>query len=197
MYGFDAPNPPPGPDNIPGFGKVAATGQTGPMLGLATPMVNPPSKLHAFAPRSAASLFLLAAACTGLGGCNAESGLFRTAGGPETAIIVSVRDWATKRPIADALVAAETQSRNHPFSVASIMWKTMDSASTGRTDDAGSVRLKVLADRHYRLRIWPRGGAPVVFFHAEPSPLPMGEWMSAELPPGSDPGVEARIDSAN
>ena len=139
----------------------------------------------------------LTAVAVALGGCNAETGLFRTAGGPETAIIVSVRNAETHEPVRDAQCAAETLSRNHPFSIASIMWQTMDSASTGTTDETGTARLTVLADRHYRLRIWPRGGAPVVFFHAEPSPLPMGVWLKADLPPGSHPGIEARIDAAN
>lgn len=160
-------------------------------------MVNPPPKprSHPDAPRWAHAALAIAAAA--LSGCTAESGLFRTAGGPETPIVLSVRDAATHRPVPGARCAAETFSRNHPFSIASIMWQTMDSASVGTTDGAGSTRLVVPADRHFRLQIWPRGGPPVVFFHAEPAPLPMGVWMRADLPPGSGPGIEARIDPAD
>ncbi len=160
-------------------------------------MVNPLSKLRALPLGPIAVAAALASAAAVLGGCNAETGWFRTPGGPRTAVVVSVRDAATHEPVRGAHCAAETLSRNHPFSVASIMWQTMDSESTGQTDGSGSVRLVVLADRQYRLQVWPRGGAPVTFFHAEPAPLPLGVWLRAQLPPGSDPGIEARIDPAH
>jgi hypothetical protein len=160
-------------------------------------MVNTHDKPRTRSDTRRVALSALSAAAAAIGACNAETGLLRTAGGPKTAIRVSVRDAATHEPVREAHCAAETLSRNHPFSLASIMWQTMDSASVGTTDHAGTTRLVVLADRHFRLRVWPRGGPPVVFFHAEPAPLPMGVWLRTDLPPGSDPGIEARIDPAD
>lgn len=138
-------------------------------------------------------MLLSIAAAAALPGCNAETGVFRTPGGPDSAILVRVRDAATGQPIASAAVAAETTSRDHPFSAASILSQTGPESSRAKTDERGEAVVRVLEDREFRIVVWAPGRAPVAF---GPAALRIagGEWIDPQLPPGgANPGVQACI----
>ena len=127
-----------------------------------------------------------------LGACNAETGLFRTAGGPPQPVRVELRDRESGAPIAGAAVVAETVARNHPMSIASAMWKTMPEDTRGRTDVQGRITLSVLEGREFRIFVWAPGRTPVAFWPVLESHADI--WLEPELPPGeANPGVQARI----
>lgn len=143
-------------------------------------------------PARSSMLLLLAlvgmVAC--VAGCTAESGIFRSPGGSPVQVRVLVRDQATHRPIEGAAVAAETTSRDHSFSAASILGQTGPSSSRGTTDQTGFVSVTVLDEREFRIVVWATGRAPVVFGPAQLS-LTSREWISPEVPPAS--GSDGRI----
>lgn len=128
-----------------------------------------------------------------LAGCTAESGILRSPGGPAVAMQVFVRDSTSHEPIPGAAISAETSSRDHPFSAASILYQAGPETSRGRTDEKGSAVVSVLDEREFRVVVWVPGRAPVVFGPALLAGK-MGEWVEAELPPdGTNPGVQLRI----
>ncbi len=128
-----------------------------------------------------------------LWGCSAESGMFRTPGGPPIGLHVWVRDASTHQPIEGAVVVADTIARDHPFSAATILSQTGPESSRARTDAQGAAVVNMLDDREYRLVIWASGHPPLVF-----GPLSLrqrgGEWIDPELPSSSaSPLLQARI----
>ncbi len=137
------------------------------------------------------SPLLFAALAAALTGCTAESGILRSPGGPETALRLSVRDRDTLKPIAGAAIAAETASRHHPFSAASILGQTDAQSSRARTDDHGRATVQTLEGREFRIVVWAPGRPPTVFstamLHAA-----NGDWIDPEIPAG----VQVRIESA-
>lgn len=140
-----------------------------------------------------APLLLLIAAAAAPAACTAETGVFRTAGGPEKAVQVRIRDAATAAPIAGAAVSAEMASRDHPFSAASIMGQTGPDASRASTDERGEALVTVLDDREYRIVVWAPGRAPVAFGPAALRAA-AGGWIDPELPPGGlNPGIQASV----
>jgi hypothetical protein len=130
-------------------------------------------------------LLALAGVAACITGCTAESGIFRSPGGSPVHVRVLVRDHATHRPIEGAAVAAETTSRDHAFSAASILGQTGPSSSAGTTDHTGLVTVTVLDEREFRIVVWATGRAPVVFGPAQLR-LKTREWITPEVPPASD-----------
>lgn len=118
-----------------------------------------------------------------ISGCTAESGILRAPGGPAVAMRVFVRDSASLVPIEGAAISAESTSRDHPFSAASVLKQTGPESSRATTDAHGSAMVSVLAEREYRIVVWAPGRAPVVFGPSQLMAGP-GVWMDADLPPG-------------
>lgn len=73
---------------------------------------------------------------------------------------MDVREAAGGAPVAGAFVAADVPSRNHPFSVASLLGQTASVSTRATTDDAGRATLEHVDDRPFRLTVIPPGGAP-------------------------------------
>lgn len=146
-----------------------------------------------FKPMLPLSVLLLALAAF-LAGCSAESGMFRTAGGPETPVQVWVRDLDSGKPIVGAAISAETIARDHPLSAASILGQTGPESSRARTDSEGAARVSVFEDREFRILVWAPGRATVVF-----GPMLLRDaaegWIDPLLPDdGTNPRVQARLD---
>lgn len=75
-------------------------------------------------------------------------------------LTVEVRDAATGEPAPGVTVLADVPSRNHPFSVASLLGQTGPVSSRGTTDAKGVATVDRIEDRPFRLTIVPEGGTP-------------------------------------
>lgn len=122
-----------------------------------------------------------------------------------TSFDVVVYDVHYNIPIEGVQVIAQTPSRDHPFSIATLLGQTGPFESRGITNDAGCVRLQGVADRSLRITVINRGssvrvpGASApdwrdftigsVWVDLDPRIHDPSQWL---LPFGSDVGDETK-----
>lgn len=94
-----------------------------------------------------ARTFLAALACLGL----TCLGLTACSAAPTTSLRVIVRDARSNDPLPGVIVTGETCSRDHPFSIASLLGQTGPRDQQVRTGPDGRAALTVLADWPIRL----------------------------------------------
>lgn len=130
-------------------------------------------------PNTVISVVGAALAAVSLCGCDADSGIYRTPGGPEAAFTVLVRDALSHEPIAGATVLAETPSRDHPFSAATILGQTQPVSARATTNDRGEATLTCLRGRPVRIGILAAGVQPS-FILFDPNPADatdVADWL--------------------
>lgn len=91
---------------------------------------------------------LLGLFLAGLSGCASDK--------PAT-LAVRIRDHATQLAAPNTLVIAETPSRNHPFSIASLLGQTKDESSRATTDTEGKAQVTCLINRPLRITLIAEG----------------------------------------
>lgn len=116
----------------------------------------------------------LGAALLLLGACSAS----------RSALLVEVRDASTGEPAAGVSIVADVPSRNHPFSVASLLGGTKDIATQAIADAAGRARLEYVAGRPVRLGVLEPGWDPgLVLVDPDATGFDAEAWQSAGVPP--------------
>lgn len=117
---------------------------------------------------------LLGAAMILLGACSAS----------RSELLVEVRDAATGEPAAGVGVVADVPSRNHPFSVASLLGGTTDIATQAMADAKGRARLEYVDGRPVRLGVLQPGWDPgLVLVDPDATGFDAEAWRSAGVPP--------------
>ncbi len=113
---------------------------------------------------------------------------------------VQVRRGPDHQPVHVAVVFAETPSRDHPFSVASLLGHTGPQSSTEVLDERGVAIITCPRERPLRLGVMTHDWGPgFVFLNPHPglSGQPL-EWTQLQLEPGKsgDPNqlVEVRVE---
>lgn len=72
-------------------------------------------------------------------------------------LMLTVTDAQTHKPLSGVKVQADTCSRNHPFSVASMLGQTGPVSSVAYSDDAGRARVEYLDGRPVRIGVLMHG----------------------------------------
>jgi len=114
------------------------------------------------------------------------AGLLGACSASRSTLLVEVRDAATGEPAAGASVVADVPSRNHPFSVASLLGQTGELATRSAADGRGRARVEYLAGRPVRLGVlepgWDTGF--VLLDPDAPGFAAEGDgWISGQTPP--------------
>ncbi|MBY0311317.1 MAG: hypothetical protein K2W85_04555 [Phycisphaerales bacterium] len=111
---------------------------------------------------------------------------------------VAVRDAITAEPVVGCRVLAETPSKDHPFSIASLLGQTGPFDSSAVTDARGRATLVGLESRALRLGVWPRGGAPRFVLIEDVGSADAEVWWDVTGTPGSvERGMQVRVGRAD
>lgn len=107
---------------------------------------------------------------------------------------VAVRDAITAEPVVGCRVLAETPSKDHPFSIASLLGQTGPFDSSAVTDARGRATLVGLESRAVRLGVWPRGESPRFVLVEEPAADGRAAWVHLLGTPGAgERAMEVRV----
>jgi hypothetical protein len=99
-------------------------------------------------------------------------------------LLVEVRDAHTKRPAAGVSVVAQTPSRDHPFSIASLLGQTGPHDARAQTDARGVARLEFMPGRPVRLGVLAPGwDAGFVLFDPDAPGFDASAWHAPGTPP--------------
>lgn len=119
------------------------------------------------------------------------------------ALRVQVRRGAEHQPVYPAVIFAETPSRDHPFSIASLLGQTGAKSTTELPDESGEAVITIPRDRPLRLGVMTHDWGPGFVF-LDPHPGLSGQtldWTPLTLEPGKggDPGllIEVRVEHAD
>jgi hypothetical protein len=118
----------------------------------------------------------------------------------EVPLEVYLRDAKDGKPVSGATVMAEVPSRDHPFSIATMLGQTQPVTSRATTDSKGVARVKAIAERPVRLGFIGAGHAPG-FVLLDPVPSGAAGAAAVWMPVTTDgsggdalPGLEVRVE---
>lgn len=107
---------------------------------------------------------------------------------------IELRDAASASPVIGCRVFAETPSKDHPFSIASILGQTGPAASNATTDARGAAILTGLTGRAVRLVVWPTGEGPRCLLLDDAQAAEGTSWCDVAGTPGSaEPLFQLRV----
>lgn len=90
------------------------------------------------------------------------------AGPDRSSLRVAVSDAATGAPVADAKVVADTPSRNHPFSISTMLGLTGPESSVAYTDERGVAVVEHAVGRPVRIGVLARDYPLLIRYIDEP-----------------------------
>lgn len=104
--------------------------------------------------------------------------------GPSTGpLTVQVRDAATLEPAAGVNVVGQTPSRDHPFSIATMLGQTGPNSSSAVTDAQGRATITYIPGRPVRLGLLGEGWDPsIVLIDPSDPAFDAAAWQSCGAP---------------
>lgn len=136
----------------------------------------------------ALALLALAVLCSG---CASE---------PMSTLLVHVRSGPDGQPLQGAMVLAETPSRDHPFSVESLLGQTGPRSDSALTDSQGAAAVHCPRERPVRIGIiTPAGVASFTLLDPHPGLTGIAsDWTAADgaasVPANNPEAVEFRVE---